>query len=141
MLSFKTDSKNLIITGASYLVKSILETFEGVWSPTPGSSSPEDFGFWLLPLQHDSADFRYGLELASQRAFKLLRQEEARKQAARTDEYSSPENQKKLSDAMVKNYLKIKSRSGGAEYSQICCASCQLVGLNPDQVICSVHVS
>jgi len=131
MLTFTTDTTNLIITGASYLVGDILAGIGGV-STKSG---------WLLPIDQDTADFRYGLELASQRAFKLRLEKQALEEKARKDEYNSPENQKKLSDAMVAQYLKIKKRSGGTEYSQICCASCQLVGLNPENVICSVHPS
>ena len=141
MLTFITKDTTLIIKGATCYIKSILEAFNGTWSPTPDSKSLDDFGFWTISIEHDSPDFRYGLDLAAQRGFKLALEQKIIDEKKRTDEYLSPGNQKKLHDEMVRFRLKRKIRSEGKEFAWICCKSCQVVDWTEEQVLCSVHMN
>jgi len=93
LITFTVDT-HLIVKGSSSYIKDILQLHGGVWSKTPGSKNPDDFGFWTLPIEHDSREFRYMLENASESAFKLVLEREAREQKKRHEEYMISENQK-----------------------------------------------
>jgi len=86
-LTFTTSDTHLIIKGASSYIKDILKAHGGVWSKTPGSKSLDDFGFWTLPIEHDSREFRYGLEAASDGAFRLALQRKELEYKRRHEEY------------------------------------------------------